>query len=71
MKREDQCLLITYGLPFALDPHSNGLHQYRMISLTYTFSVDGESDGALGFLACVFRQNCWSGLQYYSNRDYP
>lgn len=73
VKNGDQCLLTTYGQPFVLDPHSNGLHQYRMISLTYTFSVDGESDGALRLPARVFRQKLpeWTpNVQYYSSREY-
>ena len=73
VKNGDQCLLTTSGQPFVLDPHSNGLHQYRMISLTYTFSVDGESDGALGLPARVFRQKLpeWTpNVQYYSSREY-
>ena len=73
VKNGDRCLLTTYGQPFVLDPHSNGLHQYRMISLTYTFSVDGESDGALRLPARVFRQKLpeWTpNVQYYSSREY-
>ena len=73
VKIGDRCVLTTSGQPFVLDPHSNGLHQYRMISLTYTFSVDGEGDEALGLPARVFRQKLpeWTpNVQYYSSREY-
>ncbi|XP_021827790.1 protein NLP6-like isoform X2 [Prunus avium] len=64
----------TSGQPFVLDPHTNGLHQYRMASLMYMFSVDGESDGMVGLPGRVFRQKLpeWTpNVQYYSIKEYP
>lgn len=66
-------VLTTSGQPFVLDPHSNGLHQYRMVSLMYMFSVDGESDGELGLPGRVFWQKLpeWTpNVQYYSSKEY-
>ena len=45
-----------------------------MISPTYLFSVDGESDGALGLPARVFRHKLpeWTpNVHYYPSREYP
>ncbi|VFR00953.1 unnamed protein product [Cuscuta campestris] len=66
--------LTTSGQPFVLDPNSNGLHQYRMVSLMYMFSVDGENDGFLGIPGRVFRKSLpeWSpNVQYYSSKEFP
>ncbi|XP_016736880.1 LOW QUALITY PROTEIN: protein NLP6-like [Gossypium hirsutum] len=66
-------VLTTLGQPFVLDPHSSGLHQYRMVSLMYMFSVDGESDVQLGLPGRVFQQKLpeWTpNVQYYSSREY-
>ncbi|KAI9173961.1 hypothetical protein LWI28_009389 [Acer negundo] len=66
-------VLTTSGQPFVLDPHSNGLHQYRMVSLMYSFSVDGENDGVLGLPGRVFLQKLpeWTpNVQYYSSKEY-
>ena len=74
VKNGDQCLLTTSGQPFVLDSNSNSLHQNRMISPTYLFSVDGESDGALGLPARVFRHKLpeWTpNVHYYPSREYP
>ncbi|XP_024934790.1 protein NLP6 isoform X2 [Ziziphus jujuba] len=74
VKNGCQYVLATSGQPFVLDPHSNGLHQYRMVSLMYMFSVDGDSEGALGLPGRVFRQKLpeWTpNVQYYSIREYP
>ncbi|XP_039045243.1 protein NLP6-like [Hibiscus syriacus] len=73
VKNGGRYVLTTLGQPFVLDPHSNGLHQYRMVSLMYMFSVDGESDVELGLPGRVFRQKLpeWSpNVQYYSSREY-
>ncbi|KAE8698119.1 hypothetical protein F3Y22_tig00110602pilonHSYRG00187 [Hibiscus syriacus] len=56
VKSGDRYVLTTSGQPFVLDPHSNGLHKYRMVSLAYVFSVDGESDKQLGLPGRVFQQ---------------
>ncbi|PON92869.1 NIN-like transcription factor [Trema orientale] len=67
-------VLTTSGQPFVLDPDSNGLHQYRMASLMYMFSVDGETNEVLGLPGRVFRQKLpeWTpNVQYYSIREYP
>ncbi|PON44974.1 NIN-like transcription factor [Parasponia andersonii] len=67
-------VLTTSGQPFVLDPDSNGLHQYRMASLLYMFSVDGETNEVLGLPGRVFRQKLpeWTpNVQYYSIREYP
>ncbi|KAK0586458.1 hypothetical protein LWI29_007283 [Acer saccharum] len=67
-------VLTTSGQPFVLDPHSNGLHQYRrMVSLMYSFSVDGENDGVLGLPGRVFLLKLpeWTpNVQYYSSKEY-
>ncbi|KAF6146036.1 hypothetical protein GIB67_033395 [Kingdonia uniflora] len=74
IKKGNRCLLTTSGQPFVLDPHSNGLLQYRTVSLMYKFSADGESDGDLGLPGRVFRQRLpeWTpNVQYYSSKEYP
>ncbi|XWS38199.1 hypothetical protein CRYUN_Cryun19dG0110100 [Craigia yunnanensis] len=73
VKSGGRYVLTTSGQPFFLDSHSNGLHQYRMVSLMYMFSVDGESDGQLGLPGRVFRQKLpeWTpNVQYYSSKEY-
>ncbi|TKY45200.1 NLP6 protein [Spatholobus suberectus] len=65
--------LTTSGQPFVLDPHSNGLHQYRTVSLMYMFSVDGENDEILGLPGRVFQHTIpeWTpNVQYYSSKEY-
>ncbi|KAK9716693.1 hypothetical protein RND81_06G251100 [Saponaria officinalis] len=67
-------VLTTSGQPFVLGPHSNGLNQYRTVSLMYMFAVDGESDVTLGLPGRVFRQKLpeWTpNVQYYSSTEYP
>ncbi|PQM41903.1 protein NLP7 [Prunus yedoensis var. nudiflora] len=61
-------VVTTSGQPFVLDPHTNGLHQYRMASLMYMFSVDGESDGMVGLPGHVFQQKLpeWTPNVQYS-----
>ncbi|XP_057969147.1 protein NLP7 isoform X2 [Malania oleifera] len=74
IKSGDRYVLTTSGQPFVLDPHSNGLHQYRMVSSMYMFSVDGESDGDLGLPGRVFQKKLpeWTpNVQYYSRKEYP
>ncbi|XP_039058928.1 protein NLP7-like isoform X2 [Hibiscus syriacus] len=73
VKSGDRYVLTTSGQPFVLDPHSNGLHKYRMVSLAYVFSVDGESDKQLGLPGRVFLQKLpeWTpNVQYYSSKEY-
>ncbi|KAB2014126.1 hypothetical protein ES319_D09G203900v1 [Gossypium barbadense] len=73
IKSGGQYVLTTSGQPFVLDPNSNGLHQYRMVSLMYMFSVDGESDKQLGLPGRVFLQKLpeWTpNVQYYSSKEY-
>ncbi|XP_027358686.1 protein NLP7-like isoform X2 [Abrus precatorius] len=65
--------LTTSGQPFVLDPYSNGLNQYRTVSLMYMFSVDGENDEILGLPGRVFQQKIpeWTpNVQYYSSKEY-
>nr|KYP62016.1 hypothetical protein KK1_016532 [Cajanus cajan] len=65
--------LTTSGQPFVLDPHSNGLHQYRTVSLMYMFSVDGENDEIQGLPGRVFQHKIpeWTpNVQYYSSKEY-
>lgn len=67
-------VLTTSGQPFVLNPHSNGLNQYRTVSLRYMFPVDGENDGTLGLPGRVFQQKLpeWTpDVQYYSSKEYP
>ncbi|KAL3619516.1 hypothetical protein CASFOL_037086 [Castilleja foliolosa] len=74
VKNGGRYMLTTLGQPFVLNPNSNGLHQYRLVSLTYTFSVDGETDGDLGLPGRVFRQKLpeWTpNVQYYSSEEFP
>ncbi|GMI96247.1 NIN like protein 7 [Hibiscus trionum] len=74
VKSGDRYVLTTSGQPFVLDPHSNGLHKYRMASLAYMFSVDGESGNKqLGLPGRVFLQKLpeWTpNVQYYSSKEY-
>ncbi|XP_019428622.1 PREDICTED: protein NLP6-like [Lupinus angustifolius] len=73
--RNGNCyVLTTAGQPFVLDPHSNGLNQYRTVSLMYMFPVDGENDGSPGLPGRVFQKKLpeWSpDVQYYSSKEYP
>ncbi|CAI0408792.1 unnamed protein product [Linum tenue] len=73
VKNQGRFVLTTSEQPFVLDPHCNGLNQYRMVSLLYTFSVDGETDGELGLPGRVFQQKLpeWTpNVQYYSRKEY-
>ena len=70
----NQYVLTTSGQPFVLDPHSNGLYQYRTVSLMYMFSASGGNDGIPGLPGRVFHQKLpeWSpNVQYYSSKEYP
>jgi hypothetical protein len=74
VRNGNRFVLTTSGQPFVLDPHSNGLNQYRTVSLMYKFSVDGENDGTLGLPGRVFQQKLpeWSpNVLYYSSKEYP
>ncbi|KAK4400276.1 protein NLP7 [Sesamum angolense] len=74
VKNGGRYMLTTSGQPFVLDPNSNGLHQYRLVSLMYMFSVDGDTDGDLGLPGRVFRQKLpeWTpNVQYYSSKEFP
>ncbi|MED6121121.1 hypothetical protein PIB30_027331 [Stylosanthes scabra] len=74
VRNGNRFVLTTSGQPFVLDPHSNGLHQYRTVSLMYVFSVDGENDESLGLPGRVYQQKVpeWSpDVQYYSSKEYP
>ncbi|XP_061368841.1 protein NLP6-like isoform X2 [Gastrolobium bilobum] len=74
VRNGNRYVLTTSGQPFVLDPHSNGLHQYRTVSLTYMFSVDGENDATLGLPGRVFQHKLpeWTpNVQYYTNKEYP
>ncbi|XP_010430590.1 PREDICTED: protein NLP6-like isoform X1 [Camelina sativa] len=73
VKNRGRYVLTTSGQPFVLAPNSNGLHQYRMVSLTYMFSLDGELDGDLGLPGRVFRKKLpeWTpNVQYYSSKEF-
>ncbi|WOK97254.1 protein NLP3 [Canna indica] len=74
VKSGSRSVLTTSGQPFVLDPQSTGLLQYRTVSVTYMFSVDGDNDGDLGLPGRVFRQKMpeWTpNVQYYSRKEYP
>ncbi|KAG7952850.1 hypothetical protein I3843_12G080000 [Carya illinoinensis] len=74
IKNGSRYVLTTSGQPFVLDPHSNGLNQYRMVSQTYEFPVDDDNDGLLGLPGRVFCQRVpeWTpNVQYYSMLEYP
>ncbi|XP_042010115.1 protein NLP6-like isoform X2 [Salvia splendens] len=74
VKSGSRYVLTTSGQPFVLDPNSNGLHQYRLVSLSYMFSVDGDTDGDLGLPGRVFRQKLpeWTpNVQYYTSKEFP
>ena len=67
-------VLSTSEQPFVLGPYSNGLKQYRAVSLMYSFAVDGDSKGALGLPDRVFRQKLseWTpNVQYYASKEEP
>ncbi|XP_065858560.1 protein NLP6 [Euphorbia lathyris] len=73
VKNGGRYVLTTTGQPFVIDPDSNGLHQYRMVSLRYMFSVDGESENELGLPGRVFRKKLpeWTpNVRYYSSNEY-
>nr|XP_043629978.1 protein NLP7-like isoform X2 [Erigeron canadensis] len=73
VKNKGRNVLTTSGQPFVLDPNCTGLHQYRMASLMYVFSLDGETDGVLGLPGRVFRHKLpeWTpNVQYYSDKEY-
>ncbi|ERN06588.1 hypothetical protein AMTRI_Chr01g135370 [Amborella trichopoda] len=73
VKNGDKYVLTTSGQPFVLDPHSNGLLQYRTVSLMYVFSTDPEKDSDLGLPGRVFRKKLpeWTpNVQYYSSNEY-
>lgn len=73
VKDGSRYVLTTSGQPFALDPHSSGLLQYRSVSLMYLFSVDGKN-GFSGLPGRVFRQKLpeWTpNVQYYTSMEYP
>ncbi|KAK6935566.1 PB1 domain [Dillenia turbinata] len=73
VKSGGRYVLTTSGQPFILDPHSNGLHRYRMVSLMYVFSLDADNDVELGLPGRVFRHKLpeWSpNVKYYSTKEY-
>lgn len=73
VKNGGRYVLTTSEQPFILGPNTNGLHQYRMVSLMYLFSVDGENDGDLGLPGRVYRQKMpeWTpNVQYYTSKEY-
>ncbi|KFK32160.1 hypothetical protein AALP_AA6G205600 [Arabis alpina] len=73
VKNRGRYVLTTSGQPFVLGPNSNGLNQYRMVSLTYMFNVDSERDGELGLPGRVFRKKLpeWTpNVQYYSSKEF-
>ncbi|VVA93486.1 unnamed protein product [Arabis nemorensis] len=73
VKNRGRYVLTTSGQPFVLGPNSNGLNQYRMVSLTYMFSVDSEREGELGLPGRVFRKKLpeWTpNVQYYSSKEF-
>ncbi|KAL2527748.1 Protein NLP7 [Abeliophyllum distichum] len=72
VKTGGRYVLTTSGQPFVLDPNSNGLHQYRLVSMRYMFSVDGDTE-VLGLPGRVFRQKLpeWTpNVQYYSSKEF-
>ncbi|CAN8245571.1 unnamed protein product [Cochlearia groenlandica] len=74
VKSRGRYVLTTSGQPFVLGLNSNGLNQYRMVSLTYMFSVDdSERDGELGLPGRVFKKKLpeWTpNVQYYSSKEF-
>ncbi|KAF9610724.1 hypothetical protein IFM89_024574, partial [Coptis chinensis] len=67
-------VITTFGQPFVLDTQSNGLLEYRTVSLMYMFSVEGENDGNLGLTGHVFRPRVarmGRDVEYYSCKEYP
>jgi hypothetical protein len=55
VKQGNRFVLTTSGQPFVLNSQSIGLLQYRTVSLTYVFSVDGENTADLGLPGRVYR----------------
>ncbi|WCJ26546.1 Plant regulator RWP-RK family protein [Euphorbia peplus] len=73
VKNGGRYVLTTTGQPFIIDPDSNGLHQYRMVSLMYMFSVDGDTESEMGLPGRVFRKKLpeWTpNVRYYSSKEY-
>jgi len=74
VRNGDRYVLTTSEQPFELDRDTNGLLQYRNVSLMYLFSVDENNDAALGLPGRVFKLKKpeWTpNVQYYSNKEYP
>lgn len=73
-KNGDRYVLTTSGHPFLLAQESIKLVQYRAVSMTYAFSVDGENVHDLGLPGRVYKQRVpeWTpSVQYYSSFEYP
>nr|GEW11800.1 NIN like protein 7 [Tanacetum cinerariifolium] len=71
VKNKGRNVLTTSGQPFVLDPNCTGLHQYRMASLMYVFSLDGETDGGLPGRVFKHKLPEWTpNVQYYSDKEY-
>ncbi|XP_076923418.1 protein NLP7-like [Bidens hawaiensis] len=73
VKHKGRTVLTASGQPFVLDPNCTGLHQFRMASLMYTFSLDDETNGVLGLPGRVFKHKLpeWTpNVQFYSDKEY-
>ncbi|XP_039169464.1 LOW QUALITY PROTEIN: protein NLP6-like, partial [Eucalyptus grandis] len=73
VKNGGRYVLTTSGQPFVLGPNTNGLHQYRIVSMMYLFSADGGNDEELGLPSRVFQQKLpeWThNVQYYTSKEY-
>ncbi|XP_057839420.2 protein NLP6 [Cryptomeria japonica] len=74
IKKNGKRVLTTYGQPYALDPGSDKLINFRTVSLKYEFSTDENSDEGLGIPGRVFLRKLpeWTpNVQYYSSKEYP
>jgi hypothetical protein len=60
VRKGNLCVLTTSGQPFVLNSQSIGLFEYRTVSLTYVFSVDGENTADFGLPDRVYRHGVMS-----------
>ncbi|KAH9315611.1 hypothetical protein KI387_024238, partial [Taxus chinensis] len=74
VKRDGKRVLTTFGQPYALDPGSDKLINFRTVSLNYEFSAEENPDGNLGIPGRVFLRKLpeWTpNVQYYNSKEYP
>ncbi|KAF3796180.1 NLP1 protein [Nymphaea thermarum] len=74
VKNRDALVLTTCGQPFALNPSSRRLMDYRTISAEFFFSAESGTKLAVGLPGRVFLGQLpeWTpDVQYYSSSEFP